>query len=204
MRNKPGLLIVLSGPSGSGKGTILKQLLARRPQTVVSISATTRAPRPGEEDGVQYFFRTREEFEGMIARGELLEYAEYNGNYYGTPAPAIDRWLAEGKDVVLEIEVQGAEKVMQKRQDLVSIFIGIPSLEELEHRLRGRGTEAEAAIQGLMAAATGELHCAGRYQYLVMNDEVELAVQRIEAILTAEKLRFTRMENEFLEVMKHA
>ncbi len=204
MRNKPGLLIVLSGPSGSGKGTILKQLLARRPQTVVSISATTRAPRPGEEDGVQYFFRTREEFEGMIARGELLEYAEYNGNYYGTPAPAIDRWLEEGKDVVLEIEVQGAEKVMQKRQDLVSIFIGIPSLEELEHRLRGRGTEAEEAIQGRMAAATGELHCAERYQYLVMNDEVELAVQRIEAILTAEKLRFTRMENEFLEVMKHA
>jgi len=204
MRNKPGLLIVLSGPSGSGKGTILKQLLARCPQTVVSISATTRAPRPGEEDGVQYFFRTREEFEGMIARGELLEYAEYNGNYYGTPAPAIDRWLEEGKDVVLEIEVQGAEKVMQKRQDLVSIFIGIPSLEELEHRLRGRGTEAEEAIQGRMAAATGELHCAERYQYLVMNDEVELAVQRIEAILTAEKLRFTRMENEFLEVMKHA
>ncbi|MBQ8753170.1 MAG: guanylate kinase [Clostridia bacterium] len=204
MRNKPGLLIVLSGPSGSGKGTILKQLLARRPQTVVSISATTRAPRPGEEDGVQYFFRTREEFEGMIARGELLEYAEYNGNYYGTPAPAIDRWLEEGKDVVLEIEVQGAEKVIQKRQDLVSIFIGIPSLEELEHRLRGRGTEAEEAIRGRMAAATGELHCAGRYQYLVMNDEVELAVQRIEAILTAEKLRFTRMENEFLEVIKHA
>ncbi|MBP3389330.1 MAG: guanylate kinase [Clostridia bacterium] len=202
--NKPGMLIVLSGPSGSGKGTILKKLLERRPRTVVSISATTRSPRPGEKDGVQYFFRTREEFEGMIARGELLEYAEYNGNYYGTPAPAIDRWLAEGIDVVLEIEVQGAEKVMQKRQDLVSIFIGIPSLEELEHRLRGRGTEEETAICGRMAAAVNELACANRYQYLVMNDEVELAVQRIEAILTAEKLRFTRMENQFMEVMKHA
>ena len=162
--NKPGMLIVLSGPSGSGKGTILKKLLERRPRTVVSISATTRSPRPGEKDGVQYFFRTREEFEGMIARGELLEYAEYNGNYYGTPAPAIDRWLAEGIDVVLEIEVQGAEKVMQKRQDLVSIFIGIPSLEELEHRLRGRGTEEETAICGRMAAAVNELACANRHE----------------------------------------
>lgn len=112
--NKTGMLIVLSGPSGSGKGTILGRLLQRRTDTVVSVSATTRAPRPGEQDGVSYFFRSRAEFEEMIARDELLEYAEYNGNYYGTPAPAIDRWLREGKNVVLEIEVKGAEKVMQK------------------------------------------------------------------------------------------
>ena len=202
--NKTGMLIVLSGPSGSGKGTILGRLLQRRADTVVSVSATTRAPRPGEQDGVSYFFRTRAEFEEMIARDELLEYAEYNGNYYGTPAPAIDRWLREGKNVVLEIEVKGAEKVMQKRPDVVSVFIGIPSMEELEHRLRGRGTEEESAIQGRLSAAKRELACASRDQYLVMNDEIELAVDRIEAILTAESLRFSRLETNLWEEINHA
>ena len=202
--NKTGMLIVLSGPSGSGKGTILGRLLQKRTDTVVSVSATTRPPRPGEQDGVSYFFRTREEFEAMIARDELLEYAEYNGNYYGTPAPAIDRWLREGKNVVLEIEVKGAEKIMQKRPDVVSIFIGIPSMEELEHRLRGRGTEEEASIRGRLAAAKRELACASRYQYLVMNDEIDRAVDRIEAILTAESLRFSRLETNFWEEITHA
>ena len=126
-KNKEGLLIVLSGPSGSGKGTIIKSLLAGREDTVLSISMTTRAPRPGEVDGVHYFFRTREQFEQVIAEDGFLEYAEYNGNYYGTPEAPIRRWLSEGKNVILEIEVQGAEKVMNHRSDLVSIFIFKPN-----------------------------------------------------------------------------
>jgi len=127
--NKRGMLIILSGPSGSGKGTIVQQLLSERDDTVLSISATTRSPRTGEQDGVHYYFKTREEFEKLIENGELLEYAEYNGNYYGTPAEPIERFLSEGKNVILEIEVQGAEKVMDRQQpDVVSIFITIPSL----------------------------------------------------------------------------
>ena len=136
-----GMLIVLSGPSGSGKGTIITSLLSMREDTVLSISMTTRAPRPGEQDGVHYFFRTREEFEDTIRKDGFLEYAEYNGEYYGTPEAPIRRWLNEGKNVILEIEVQGAEKVMNHRSDLVSIFITIPSFEELERRLRDRATE---------------------------------------------------------------
>ena len=129
-------LVLLSGPSGSGKGTIIKSLLKQRDDTVLSVSVTTRQPRPGEVDGVHYFFRTREEFERMIEDNALLEWAEYNGNYYGTPEDAIREWLGQGKNVLLEIEVQGAEQVMNHRSDLVSIFITIPSMEELERRLR--------------------------------------------------------------------
>lgn len=142
-----GMLIVLSGPSGSGKGTIIKSLLSSRSDTVLSISVTTRQPRPGEIDGIHYFFRTREEFLEMISSDDLLEYAEYNGNFYGTPEESIKKWLAEGKNVLLEIEVQGAEQVMDHRSDLVSIFITIPSMEELERRLRDRGTENEDTIR---------------------------------------------------------
>ena len=189
--NKPakpasGMLIVLSGPSGSGKGTIIKSLLAQRKDTVLSISVTTRQPRPGEEDGIHYFFRTREEFEDMIAENSLLEYAEYNGNYYGTPEDSIKKWLQEGKNVLLEIEVQGAEQVMNHRSDLVSIFITIPSMAELERRLRDRGTETEDKIQGRMQVAKRELTRAFRYDYVVLNDQVELAVQRINTIIDAE------------------
>ncbi len=207
--NKPakpasGMLIVLSGPSGSGKGTIIKSLLAQRKDTVLSISVTTRQPRPGEEDGIHYFFRTREEFEDMIAENSLLEYAEYNGNYYGTPEDSIKKWLQEGKNVLLEIEVQGAEQVMNHRSDLVSIFITIPSMAELERRLRDRGTETEDKIQGRMQVAKRELTRAFRYDYVVLNDQVELAVQRINTIIDAEKMRYTRMENTVLEVLQDA
>lgn len=199
-----GMLIVLSGPSGSGKGTIIKGLLSQRQDTVLSISVTTRQPRPGEEDGVHYFFRTREEFEDMIAQNSLLEYAEYNGNYYGTPEDAIKKWLQEGKNVLLEIEVQGAEQVMNHRSDLVSIFITIPSMAELERRLRERGTETEDKIQGRMKVAKRELTRAFRYDYVVLNDQVELAVQRINTIIDAEKMRYARMENTVLEVLQDA
>ncbi len=199
-KNKEGMLIVLSGPSGSGKGTIIKSLLEQRKDTVLSISMTTRDPRFGEQEGVHYFFRTREEFEQTIANDGFLEYAEYNGNYYGTPIAPIQRWLYEGKNVILEIEVQGAEKVMDKREDLVSIFLAVPSMEELEHRLRGRGTETDEVIERRLAAAQQELTRVFRYQYVVLNDEVEQAVARINTIIDAENLRYSRMENTVLEV----
>ena len=201
-KNKKGLLIIFSGPSGSGKGTIMKSLLASRDDTVLSVSMTTRAPRPGEIDGYHYHFVTREEFEKTIQEDGFLEYAEYNGNYYGTPEAPIRRLLNEGKNVMLEIEVQGAEKVMDHRSDVVSIFITIPSFEELERRLRGRGTEPEEVIQGRMKTSQYELSRAFRYQYIVLNDEVEKAVGRINTIIDAESMRYSRMENTILEVLK--
>lgn len=199
-----GMLIVLSGPSGSGKGTIIKSLLSSRKDTVLSISVTTRQPRPGEIDGIHYFFRTRDEFEKMISTDSLLEYANYNGNYYGTPEESIKKWLAEGKNVLLEIEVQGAEQMMDHRSDLVSIFITIPSMEELERRLRERGTENEETIRSRMAVAKRELTRAFRYDYVVLNDEVASAVKRINTIIDAEKMRYSRMEKTVLEVLQDA
>lgn len=192
--NKRGMLIILSGPSGCGKGTVVKELLSRRDDTVLSVSVTTRSPRPGEVDGTHYFFRTKEQFEEMIRRDELLEYASYSGNYYGTPLPPIEEWLNAGKNVLLEIEVQGAQKVMERCPDHVSVFIAAPSLEVLEQRLRGRGTEAEEVIERRLNAAKEEMATAERYRYYVVNDEVELAVQRIETILAAESMCYHRMK----------
>ena len=202
-KSKRGFLIALSGPSGSGKGTIVKSLLSQRDDMVLSVSMTTRAPRPGEVDGVHYHFVTRELFEETIRQDGFLEYAEYNGNYYGTPSAPINQWLAEGKTVILEIEVQGAEKVMDHRSDLVSIFNTIPSVEELERRLRGRGTETEEVIRKRMKTAQYELSRAFRYQYVVLNDEVELATARINTIVDAESMRYSRMENTILEVLEN-
>ncbi len=201
-KNKKGLLVIFSGPSGSGKGTIMKSLLASRDDTVLSVSMTTRAPRPGEIDGYHYHFVTREEFQKTIEEDGFLEYAEYNGNFYGTPEAPIRRLLNEGKNVMLEIEVQGAEKVMDHRSDVVSIFITTPSYEELERRLRGRGTEPEEVIQKRMKTSQYELSRAFRYQYIVLNDEVEKAVARINTIIDAEAMRYSRMENTILEVLK--
>ena len=201
-KSKKGLMIIFSGPSGSGKGTIMKSLLASRDDTVLSVSMTTRAPRPGEIDGYHYHFVTREEFQKIIEEDGFLEYAEYNGNFYGTPEAPIRRLLNEGKNVMLEIEVQGAEKVMDHRSDVVSIFITTPSYEELERRLRGRGTEPEEVIQKRMKTSQYELSRAFRYQYIVLNDEVEKAVDRINTIIDAEYMRYSRMENTILEVLK--
>ena len=200
-KNKKGLLVIFSGPSGSGKGTIMKSLLASRDDTVLSVSMTTRAPRPGEIDGYHYHFVTREEFQKTIEEDGFLEYAEYNGNFYGTPEAPIRRLLNEGKNVMLEIEVQGAEKVMDHRADVVSIFITIPSFEELERRLRGRGTETEEVIRGRMKTSQYELSRAFRYQYIVLNDEVDKAVNRINTIIDAESMRYSRMENTIMEVL---
>lgn len=189
-----GLLIVLSGPSGCGKGTVVSRILAQREDTVLSVSVTTRAPRPGETDGVEYFFRTREQVEEMIRNDELLEYAQYSGNYYGTPRAAVEALLEQGKNVILEIEVQGAGQVMHREPDHVSIFLATPSMTELERRLRSRGTETEERITSRLSAAQYELQHACDYQYLVLNDEIPLAVQRLNSIIEAESLRYSRMK----------
>ena len=189
-----GLLIVLSGPSGCGKDTVLQELLRRREDTVVSISVTTRAPRPGEVDGVHYFFRSKEEFLRLIGEDAFLEYAQYAGNYYGTPKDWVERQLQAGRHVVLEIEVQGAEKVLDKRPDAVSIFLQAPSMEELERRLRGRGTESEETIRRRLQEAGRELARSVRYRYVVVNDTVTAAADRIDRILDAEAKKVAACE----------
>ena len=191
MATDRGLLIVLSGPSGCGKGTLVSRILERNPDTVLSVSVTTRAPRPGEIDGVHYYFKTVEQVEQMISDDALLEYAKYSGNYYGTPREAVEQHLSAGHNVILEIEVQGAMQVMERAEDYVSVFLTVPSMEELERRLRGRGTEEESFIQARMQAADFEMQHIDRYQYVVLNDVVDDAVARLEAIIHQEKTRRT-------------
>ncbi len=198
-----GLLVVFSGPSGTGKGTILKAYLERHPQARLSISATTRAPRPGEQDGREYYFVTREKFLEMRAENALLESAEYCGNFYGTPRAPIEAWLEEGYDVFLEIEVQGGAQVQKLEPDSVGIFILPPSIEELARRLRGRGTETEDVVQNRLAAAKRELCAAEHYAYAVVNDTVEAAIEKIDWILGAERCKVSR-NREFIEgVLNH-
>ena len=198
--SKKGLLVVFTGPSGCGKGTIMKKLLDRYDDIVLSVSMTTRKPRPGEIDGFHYHFVTHEQFEQTIADNGFLEYANYNCNYYGTPIAPIQKLLDEGKNVMLEIEVQGGEKVMEKCPDAVSIFVDVPSIEELERRLRGRGTETDEVIVGRMQAAQYELSRIFRYQYVVLNDDAEAACSRVRTIIDAEHMRYSRMKNHILEV----
>lgn len=193
-----GLLVVVSGPSGSGKGTVLGEVFARRRGIFYSVSATTRSPRPGEVDGKNYFFLTRAEFESRIACGEMLEYAEYCHNYYGTPRSAVERQRGMGHDVVLEIEVRGAMQVKAACPDAVMIFILPPSRAELERRLRGRGTESEETIRNRLRAADAEVACASRYDYIVVNAQIAQAADAIGCILTAEKHRSSRYNGGYL------
>ncbi|GAC41657.1 guanylate kinase [Paenibacillus popilliae ATCC 14706] len=179
-------MIVLSGPSGVGKGTICKSLLKRLPELIYSVSATTRQPRLGEVDGVNYFFKSRVEFLDMIENDKLLEHAEYVGNYYGTPRDFVEQTLNEGQDIILEIEVQGALKVKEKFPNGIFIFLLPPSLDELEERIRGRGTENDAVIDHRMTAAVEEMAMMANYDYAVVNDEIDLACKRIESIIIAE------------------
>ena len=190
---KRGLLIVLSGPSGVGKGTVRAAIFSKGEQKFVySISATTRLPRTGETDGVDYFFKTREEFEQMIQNKQLLEYAEYVGNYYGTPLEYVENTLEQGKDVFLEIDVQGAIQVRELMPDGVFIFLTPPDLNELESRIVNRGTDSDEVIAKRMKTAREELELMKYYDYSVVNDTVDNAVQKIEAIIQTEHLRIVR------------
>ncbi|MFD2670205.1 guanylate kinase [Marinicrinis sediminis] len=199
-----GLLIVLSGPSGVGKGTVCTALRPKMKDLTYSISATTRSPRPGEVDGINYFFKSKEEFQSMIQQDELLEWAEYVGNFYGTPAPFVRETLDKGKDIILEIEVQGALKVKEKFPEGIFIFLIPPSLNELENRIVGRGTETSESIQNRMSAAREELSMMQNYDYVVVNDEIELACARIQSIIAAEHCRrervFPNIKKQILEV----
>ncbi|MBQ8731836.1 MAG: guanylate kinase [Oscillospiraceae bacterium] len=187
-----GLLIVFSGPSGCGKGTCMEALLAADPEIALSVSATTRAPRPAEIDGVHYHFVTREQFLEGIETGDMLEYAEYNNCFYGTPASAVERQLAEGKVVFLEIEVQGALKVRQKCPEAVMIFLMPPSKEELRRRLEKRSTNTPEDIQRRLKIAEDEMSVAPEYDYIVYNNALEDAVDDIRAIIRAERCRTER------------
>jgi len=198
-----GLLIVLSGPSGVGKGTVRKELF-KQPNTnyEYSISITTRKPREGEVDGVDYFFRTREEFEKLIEEGKLLEYAEFVGNYYGTPLDYVNETLDAGRDVFLEIEVQGAAQIREKMPEALFIFLAPPSLSELERRLIERGTESEEIIKKRIETAKEELEMMKLYDYVVENDEIQKACEKINAIIMAEHCRRDRVEKRYLSMLK--
>lgn len=192
--SKSGLLVVISGPSGSGKSTVVSKIM-KDPRFAYSVSATTRAPRNGEEHGKHYYFISKEEFEARIENGEMLEFAQYVGNYYGTPRSHVQKKLAEGKHVVLEIETVGALKVKKAFPEAVMIMILPPDINTLEARLRGRRTNTEDDILKRLAAAKKEIETALRYDYLVINDTVEDAVCEIEAIVSAESRRISRNED---------
>lgn len=199
-----GLLVVVSAPSGGGKGTILKELFARNDNLQLSVSATTRNPRPGEENGKQYYFMSREEFEGMIREGKMLEHAQYVGNYYGTPRGPVDKWIGEGRDVILEIEIQGGAQVKKLMPECVSVFILPPSMAVLGERLRGRGTEDEETVLKRLETARQEIPCAKDYDYVVFNDRLEDAVEDILTILRAEKLKYSRNADSIERVINNA
>ena len=197
-----GILIVVSAPAGCGKDTILAEALAANGNLFYSVSATSRAMRPGETNGVSYHFRTREQFEKMIADGELLEYTEYCGNYYGTPKKAVEDMLAAGKDVILKIEVEGAANVKRIFPDCVMIFILPPSFEELNRRLHKRGTEDEETILRRIETAKRELTYAENYDYLIVNGELSKAVGDFLAAVSAEKNRTCRRKGLLKELLK--
>ncbi|HHW66761.1 MAG: guanylate kinase [Epulopiscium sp.] len=191
MNNNKGIVVIISGPSGSGKGTIVKEMI-KDDKYALSISVTTRSPRVGEEDGVHYFFKSKQEFEEMIHKGELIEWAEFCENYYGTPKSYVEKMLREGKDVILEIEVQGALKVKESNPEAVLIFIVPPSLTELKNRLVGRGTEKEEIIEKRLKRALEELDMIEKYDYLVVNDSIKDAAEKIHTIVEAEHLKANR------------
>lgn len=198
-----GLLIVFSGPSGVGKGTVRQEIFSTPDHKFeYSVSMTTRQKRPGEVDGVDYFFRTREEFEELIKNGQMLEYAEYVENYYGTPLTYVNETLDKGIDVFLEIEVQGALQVKKKVPDGVFIFLTPPDLDELKDRLVGRGTDSEEVIRQRIERAKEEIALMREYDYAVVSDEVPLAAERVKRIIEAEHFRVDRVIRRYNDMIK--
>ncbi len=191
MQNR-GVLAIVSGFSGAGKGTVMKALMNKYDNYALSISATSRAPRPGEMEGREYFYKSVEEFERMIAEDELIEHAQYVGNYYGTPKAYVEEKLNEGKDVILEIELQGAMKVKAKMPDTVLIFITPPTADELKNRLVGRGTEDEATINARLKRASEEAEYMDNYDYLLVNDDLEECVDSLHNLIKSEHSKVSR------------
>lgn len=200
MRNE-GILIVVSGFSGAGKGTLMKKLVEEYDGYALSISATTREPRPGEEDGREYFFLSREQFEKRIADHALIEHAEYCGNYYGTPRDYVEKELAAGRDVILEIEIQGALKIKEQYPGALLLFVSTPNAAELRRRLSGRGTETEEVIQKRMRRAAQEAEGIEAYDYIVINDDLETCVKELHGIIAAAHHAPGR-NGEFIEKMR--
>ena len=204
MREKKGILIVVSGFSGAGKGTLMKKLMQDYDNYALSISATTRQPRVVEEDGREYFFKTKEEFEKMIARDELIEYARYVENYYGTPKQYVMEQLEAGKDVILEIEIQGAMKIREKFPDTLLVFVCPPSMEELKNRLVGRGTETLDVINGRLRRAVEESRGMDKYDYLLINDDLEECVDTLHETIRCERMRTSRNHDFVSRIQKEA
>lgn len=196
-----GILTVISGFSGAGKGTLMKALLAKYDNYALSISQTTRSPRPGETDGVEYFFVTREQFEQNIADGKLIEHAQYVGNYYGTPADYVFDQLREGRDVLLEIEIQGALQVKKRFPETLLLFVTPPNAKELKKRLEGRGTETPEVIRQRMARAIEESEGVEEYEYLIVNDVLEECVENMHEIIQNAKLSASR-NKEYIEEIR--
>ena len=199
-----GVLTVVSGFSGAGKGTVMKRLLEKYENYALSISVTTRKPREGERDGIEYFFRTREEVEAMIQEDQLLEHAEYVGNYYGTPRFYVEDMLSQGKNVILEIEIQGAMKIKEKIPEAVLVFVTPPTIEELRSRLTGRGTETADVIASRLRRAAEESEGMDNYDYILINDQVEDCVDQLHQIIFSERCRAQRNEELINTIQEEA
>ena len=196
-----GFLLVISGFAGTGKGTLVHELVEKYDNYALSVSATTRAPRPGEINGVHYFFKTREEFEEMIRDNRLIEYASYVGNYYGTPKEYVQQQLENGKDVILEIEIQGALKIKEQFPDTLLLFLVPPSASALEERLRGRGTETDEAVRKRLHRAVEESGFIGKYDYLIVNDVLEICVRETHEIIQSQHYRVDQ-KREFIDKLQ--
>ena len=203
--NKRGVLLVISGPSGVGKGTIINKLFDMDDNLYFSVSATTRQPRQGEINGVHYTFKSIEEFEHDIETGEMLEHAQFSGNYYGTPRSAVEKKLSQGKDVVLDIEIQGARNVKRLMPEAVLVYILPPSIDELKKRLNGRHTETEESVSSRLHTAYSELHEAPElYDYFIVNDVVENAATKIEEILDCKRCGKAAMQEIIKQILEEA
>lgn len=202
MFKEKGILFILSGPSGVGKGTVRQRLFEQQTHLKYSVSATTRNKRPGEEEGVDYFYKSKASFEQMIQEDELLEYAKYVNNYYGTPKAYVTEQLEKGNDVFLEIEVQGAMQVKRNFPEGVFIFLFPPSLEELKNRIVNRGTESNELVINRLKEAKKEIDMMSEYDYVVVNDDVDKAVEKVKAIIVGEHCKRERIENQYKKILE--